>query len=110
MRGAASNRRPYRDEFVAIILLGRVRLGSNRHAENTRDFASAVGDVLPAKGVRLGSNRSLEFLAAFLAGLKAHAPNQLRSVKMFETRLFRSISIVTLGVLCMLQALSLIHI
>jgi quercetin dioxygenase-like cupin family protein len=51
----------------------------------------------------MGSNQ-LEFFAVFLAGLKARAPRQLRSVEMFETRLFRSISIVTIGVLCMLQA------
>ena len=36
-------------EFVAIILLGRVRLGSNRSIENARELTSAVCDVPAAQ-------------------------------------------------------------
>jgi hypothetical protein len=59
-----SNRRrecdwdPTISEFVAIMLLGRVRLESNPRAENKREFALVVGDVSPAMGVRLGSTRT----------------------------------------------------
>ena len=39
---------PKASEFVATILLGRVRLGSNSDAGNTRESVSAVSDVSPA--------------------------------------------------------------
>ena len=71
---------PTVSEFVAIILLGRVRLGSNRRVEITREPASAVGDVSPALARLLGlSGRGQLVVVCVACGAGDSAPALISS-------------------------------